>query len=419
MKNDLIRRHLISSDFDWLVLIVIFGVLLRVLAFFAYHHTPESDELAYQSMAVNVLTGNGVLEHGNRAFYNAGYSIFILAPVYFIFGESFLAARIANLLLGAISIVSCYFVAKEAGAGKVGRLLAAAIWALYFPNSIYGVYLAKENLMVPLIIGLVWCTLRLTKQPSLKIAAVGGSLLGLLAMIGNAALSLAGVVFLAVIMAPATAKRRLVMLGGIIAVAGLVVSPWMLRNMYVIGAPVMNTNGGFNLYLGNNPAATGFFVSIADTPRGSTWHQLRQTSGELGATETLKKEALAWIKENPNEFIVLALKKGVYFWMPPFHEGKGGNASMTESVVRVAWALQFIMIAIAAISGLLLPRLQNRQSLLLWLALASYTAVHMLFYVIFRYREPIMPVLVILAALAIESFWITKNHPKSHQSTFG
>ncbi len=407
MQQEIIKKN---RDWIWLSVILMAGICLRAAAIAGFSHIPESDELSYQSMAVNLLAGNGILENGNRAFYNAGYPMFILAPVYYIFGETLFAARIANVLLGAVSIVFCYFVAREAGAGRIGRLLAAAIWALYLPTGIYGVYLAKENLMVPLMLGVMWCALRLIKNPSVKIAAVCGLLFGLLAMIGNAALSLGAVIVLSLIIAPASAKQRLTALGGVIAVALLVASPWMLRNLYVIGAPVMNTNGGFNLYLGNNPAATGFFLSIADTPRGSTWHELRRTAGELGATETLKKEAVAWIKENPTEFISLALKKGAYFWMPPFHEGKGGNTSSAESVVRLAWALQFVLLIVAAIAGLLLPRLRNRQSLILWLAIAAYTAVHMLFYVIFRYREPIMPVLGILAALAIESFWIAKRN---------
>lgn len=407
MQQEIIKKN---RDWIWLSVILMAGICLRAAAIAGFSHIPESDELSYQSMAVNLLAGNGILENGNRAFYNAGYPMFILAPVYYIFGETLFAARIANVLLGAVSIVFCYFVAREAGAGRIGRLLAAAIWALYLPTGIYGVYLAKENLMVPLMLGVMWCALRLIKNPSVKIAAVCGLLFGLLAMIGNAALSLGAVIVLSLIIAPASAKQRLTALGGVIAVALLVASPWMLRNLYVIGAPVMNTNGGFNLYLGNNPAATGFFVSIADTPRGSTWHELRRTAGELGATETLKKEAVAWIKENPTEFISLALKKGAYFWMPPFHEEKGGNTSSAESVVRLAWALQFVLLIVAAIAGLLLPRLRNRQSLILWLAIAAYTAVHMLFYVIFRYREPIMPVLGILAALAIESFWIAKRN---------
>lgn len=410
MQQEIVDKN---RDWIWLAFILLAGVGLRSAAVAGFSHTLESDELSYQSMAVNLLAGNGILENGNRAFYNAGYSMFILAPLYYIFGENLLAARIANIFLGTLSIVSCYFVAKEAGAGRLGRLLAAAIWALYLPTGIYSVYLAKENLMAPLMLGVMWCALRLITRPSIKVAALCGMLFGLLAMIGNAALSLAGAVAVASILAPTSARQRLILLGGVFVAALLVSSPWMLRNLHVIGAPVMNTNGGFNLYLGNNPAATGFFVSIADTPRGSTWHELRKSSGELGAAETLKKEALSWIKENPREFLALALKKGAYFWTPPFHEGKGGNASKAESIVRLVWAIQFVMLVVAAVAGIFLLRPRSRQHLVLWLAIVFYTAVHMIFYVIFRYREPIMPILGVLAALAVEGFWVSRVNQRA------
>ena len=391
-----------QREWLWLAIIVCIGFALRAAAIAGFNHVPESDELAYMSMAINLVSGNGVIDGmGNHAMYNVGYPLFILTPVYFFLGEDLLAARLVNMLLGGVSIVLCYLVAKEAGAGRLGRLMAAAFWAIYLPASVYGVYLLKENLMTPLMLGVMWCALRLASQPSKSTAAVCGALFGLLALTGNAALSLVAVVALALVLTPATMTQRVTLATLMLAIALVIFCPWMMRNMHVIGAPVLNTNGGFNLYLGNNPAATGMFVSIADTPRGHTWEALRKT-GEVQASETLKQEAIAWAKAHPTEFAMLALKKAAYFWMPPFHEGKGKQSSV-EKFVRVLWAIQFLVLATAAIGTLLARRLRNRQIAILWLAVACYTAMHMLFYVIFRYREPIMPLIAIMAALAVES----------------
>ncbi|EGJ09162.1 ArnT family glycosyltransferase [Rubrivivax benzoatilyticus] len=389
-------------DWLWLAIIVGIGFALRAAAMVGFKHEPESDELAYISMALNLVNGNGIVDGmGNHAMYNVGYPLFILAPVFFLFGENFLAARLFNMLLGGATIILCYLVAKEAGAGRLGRLMAAAIWAVYLPASVYGVYLLKENMMAPLVLGGVWCALRLATQPSKGVAVGCGALFGLLALTGNAALSLVGVVALALVLNPALMRERATLVIIMFAVALVISGPWMLRNMHVIGAPVLNTNGGFNLYLGNNPAATGMFVSIAETPRGPTWEALRKT-GEVQASETLKQDAIAWAKAHPTEFATLALKKAAYFWMPPFHEGKGEQSSV-EKFVRVLWAIQFVTLVAAALGVLLIRRLRNKQIAILWLAVACYTGVHMLFYVIFRYREPIMPMIGILAALAIES----------------
>jgi hypothetical protein len=192
-------------------------------------------------------------------------------------------------------------------------------------------------------------------------------------------------------------SKKLSLSLAILLSAFLVAAPWLIRNKHLLGAPVLNTNGGFNLYLGNNPAATGMFVSIASTPRGQTWEELRQ-EGEVKASETLKGEAIAWITEHPSEFLTLAFKKAAYFWTPPFHEGKG-ESSRAEATVRVLWAIQYICLVAGAIGSLLFISLRNRNLLILWLAVAGYTSVHMLFYVIFRYREPIMPLLCVMAGL--------------------
>ncbi|PIF10883.1 ArnT family glycosyltransferase [Janthinobacterium sp. 13] len=391
-----------QRDWLWLAIIAGIGLALRAAAIAGFQHVPEGDELAYRSMALNLLGGNGIVDSmGNRAMYNVGYPLLILAPVFFLFGDDLLAVRLVNMCLGGAAIVLCYLVAKEAGAGRSGRLIAAAAWALYLPSGIYGIYLAKENLMIPLMLGVMWCALRLARQPSKSVATGCGVLFGLLALTGNAALSLLAVLAWALLLSPASTVRRASLAMLALSVALVISGPWLLRNMQVIGAPVLNTNGGFNLYLGNNPAATGMFISISETPRGSTWDALRKT-GEVQASETLKQEAISWVKAHPAAFLALAAKKAAYFWTPPLHAGKG-NQSPAEKLVRLLWAIQFLLLIAGAIGTVLMPRLRNRQVALLWLALACYTGVHMLFYVIFRYREPMMPVLAVMTGLVLES----------------
>jgi 4-amino-4-deoxy-L-arabinose transferase-like glycosyltransferase len=393
----------IRNDRWPLAAIIAAGLLLRLMAILAYHHAPESDEVAYQSMALNLIAGHGLIDNlGNRAMYNVGYPLFVLAPAFAISGGKLLAARLLNLILGGVSIFLCYAVAKEAGAGRTGRLLAAALWALYLPASIYAVYLAKENLMTPLMLGVMWCALRLLAAPAMRTAIPCGFLLGLLALVGNAALSLAGAVLIALLLGAGSLRQKLLSGLAILLLAGVVAAPWALRNQAVLGAPVLNTNGGFNLYLGNNPNATGWFMSIADTPHAKDWEALRKT-GEVRASEVLKQDAIAWIRTDPGRFLALAARKAIYFWTPPFHQGQGPQ-STTETAVRLLWAIQFVLIGLAALASLASRRLWNRQTLILWLAVAGYTSVHMLFYVIFRYREPIMPLMGILAALAVQAW---------------
>ncbi len=395
-----IREYLV------LFVILVLGLTVRTAALLMFDHNPESDEITYRAIALNILSGNGVLDDmGNRAMYNAGYPLFVLAPIFYFFGKNLLAARLANLILGLVSIVLCYFVAREAGAGRIGRLLAAAFWALYLPACLYVVYLFKENLMIPLMLGIMWCALRLSRKEDFKTAVLCGILFGLIAMVGNAAFALTGAVALALLILQASFSQRVKLLSVMLIAAVIVAMPWVIRNYLVVGAPILNTNGGFNLYLGNNPVANGWFVSIADTPRGPTWESLRKR-GEVAASEVLKQEAIAWIKANPAAFAFLAIKKAVYFWTPPVH--KLDVATGMERIVRMSWLVQYVLIVAVAFLSLFLKSLRtNRQIIILWVGVLGYTAIHMLFYVIFRYRLPIMPIVAVISAMTIEAYVIS------------
>jgi len=389
----------------WLIAIVVVGLALRVVTVSVLDlDQPEIDYLGYRTMALNLIAGRGIVDQaGNLAMLNMGYPTFVLAPTFALFRGSLLAAQLVNAVFGAISVALVWALAREAGAGRVGRIVAAASWALYLPSWVYAEYLAKENLMIPIVLAILWCVLRLSRGVAAGTAILCGVLFGLIALVGNSGLSLGLAFAAAVVGAPSSAGRKL--RAGIITLvaAVLIVTPWLIRNQHALGAAVLNTNGGFNLYLGNNPAATGLFVSIADTPRGSTWQALRREQGEARASDILRDEALQWIRQHPREAVALSLKRGVLFWIPPVVHQGGGPQSTAETLVRAVWLVQYALLVVATIAGLLVPSLRRREVALLWLAGLSYTAAHMLFLVSYRYREPMMPVLCVLAALTLEA----------------
>jgi hypothetical protein len=395
----------ITLEGRYLVGILIVGLVLRVLTGIVLEAQPESDYAGYQAMALNFIDGKGIIDtENNRAFLSVGYPLFILIPIFSLFSKSLLAAEVANSALGVVSIILCHKIAKEAGAGQIGRLLAALTLTLYLPSWVYAGYLAKENLMTPLMLGILWCGLRLAKKQSLSVAAICGGLFGLMAMTGTSALSLVATTLCGLVFTPANIRRKLTMVAIIIATAIVVTAPWIGRNYQILGSPVINTNGGFNLYLGNNPAANGYFVSIADTPAAPKWKALLKV-GEVHASNSLREDAISWIKEHPTEFVILSFKKAALFWMPPIHNGKD-QGSLKETVIRMMWLLQFIVLVLGAIGTILFPRLRTRYIAIVWLGIVSYTSIHMLFYVIFRYREPVMPFLCILTGLTLEHVWI-------------
>lgn len=386
-----------------LLAILMVAAVLRISAVFLFPHQPASDELAYLAMAENYLAGRGLVDSlGNLAFYNAGYPLFILIPVAHIFDDLVIGARFANVALGLGVVALCYLIARTIGLGVWGRLSAAAIYAVYLPAGVYSVYVAKEGLLTLLMLLLVYFTIKLSRRIKISHSLLAAFVVAGIALVGNAGLSLLVSLIVGVCLSNAAHMRRVCALVTICAVSVILLTPWIQRNQILVGAPVLNTNGGFNFYLGNNSNATGYFMSVADTPIGPEWKKMRAELGEVQASSSLRGMAIGWIVSNPFQFVELMFKKAVYFWWPPLHDGEGGGGGI-EKIVRILWLIQFLVMVVLAIRSLFIAWPSDKDKLLFWLMLLAYTGVHMLFYVIYRYREPIMPVVAVCAAVSLEA----------------
>lgn len=164
---------------------------------------------------------------------------------------------------------------------------------------------------------------------------------------------------------------------------------------------MLNSNGGFNLYLGNNPSATGEFISVAKTPMGKEWNRVWRAEGEIRATNMMKNRAIEWIEANPKKFALLAVQKAYLFWdfqVAP----KGISHSSLEIWGRRIRDIQYGALILLAVASAWFVFRAYPMSAFIWLGLMSYTGVHTLFYVIFRYRETIMPFVCVLAAMGLD-----------------
>lgn len=378
------------------------ATLVRFGAVVVLDIPPESDYKAYLYMATALYEGRGLVDpFGNLAFYNAGYPLFLFC-VFSLAGPSVLAAQMANVLLGALSAVLVFLVGSRVGRSQTVGWISSIMWIGYAEAAVYTEYLAKENLSIPLMLSILYFTLLLPETRKAVLWGAGiGALYAALAITASAALSLFPITVWQISRLQRGLRERLVLLIVLFMSTGLALSPWLYRNQIRLGAPVLNTNGGFNLYLGNNPAATGYFVSIAETPLASEWHRLRKEQGEVAASRCARDAALAHMSEHPLETVRLALIKGLAFWKPPNPQMGSETASFKERAARTVWFVQYVLVCTLMLVTLVNRARATPETLLLWGGVIGYTAVHMLFYVIYRYRLGIMPVVIVLAAYGL------------------
>jgi 4-amino-4-deoxy-L-arabinose transferase-like glycosyltransferase len=301
-----LRRH-------WIVVLVcLVTVAVRLPLILWIHAQPASDSFFYVSGADSLAHGHGysILGHPT-AFFPVGWPAF-LAGVFLVTGVSFFAVMVANVVLWTVITVLIYAFATRLG-GRAAGAVAALLIALD-PNLIpYVLRAASESLFVPLLIGM--CLLlqrRPPAGPSLRAAAGAGLLLGLAILVRSTAAPLPFVVGAWLLLAH---RRRAAFKPAVVfvAVACLVVAPWVVRNRLVMHSWVLSTNGGYTLWIGDNPKANG----SQNAPGYSPW-PIASVQQEVSVNAITTRESFHFITHDFDRWMDLIPAKAHYLfaWSP-------------------------------------------------------------------------------------------------------
>lgn len=238
-------------------------------------YVPRQDDWDYSRHAKSIAAGDGfpdsyyVADRGPSALRGPGYPYF-LAAIYVVAGDSIDAGRIANAILGALTVFLLYLVASRIWGRRTG-LLAAAGAAVFPPLVLLSRDLLSESLFIALELGAVLCVLEFRRLRGLRWAALAGLLAGLAALTRNPgpALAIPVVVGLwvyrprrswAAARAPALALACMV----------LIILPWTVRNAIEFGRFIPVTSGtGFAM------AGTYNEVSRHDDDHPGSWRTPR------------------------------------------------------------------------------------------------------------------------------------------------
>jgi hypothetical protein len=385
------------------LLILAVAAALRTACVIAIPSVIESDYHAYWTIAQNIAAGRGLTDEFGKetAFFNLGYPLFLAGPIW-IFGPTVAVVKALNVLLSVFSTALIYYATRQLFGSRGAAAGAAVLFAVYPESIVYTTYIAKENLMMFLMLAQV--ALAVTRgagvwhylQPVLF-----GMATGAVAIVGNAAVVLLPALTVQVYFTQGGLARaaRYLMIAGITTI--LVIAPLSLRNHALFGTYALNTGGGINLYLGNNERSTPYFLPAEESPMAADWQRLHAELGEGGMDSYLAGVAKRYIEGHPGATFKLALRKGLAFWEPPVHGGKYQEGLLARAI-RVVWLIEFCVIGIFFLAATLRGGgTWPRAFLFLWLLIGSYTAEHMVFYVIYRYRLPIMPVLCMGAGVMV------------------
>jgi len=393
-----------------LLLLSLVGFALRALWVALEPATrPVADETMWLIWGTEVLPSPEVAFSPLRlrfVFHPPLYLYFLGAP--FALTGSLPAVQYLQCLVGALLVPAVGLLGRRAFSEPAG--LAAAGLAAVYPELVwFAAHFWAETLFTVL---LWWGVERLAAadaRGSLLVAAGAGVLLGLAILTRETVLyflPLAGL-WLAW-RRPGGARRA----GLFVAAALLVVLPWTIRNRIVYGAFVpVSTAGALNLWQGNTRLTRQQVYEEYWAVRG---HVAKYHHGQKRALETILERQPLWLVEK------LASELPA-FWaahaQPIVHVERGAYGVVPRPLALAAVALvlaPYLLVLALFVPGVArLP--PGRAPVLLLGLLVYYVLLHVAAHGYPRYRLPVMPAVMLVAAHGIVALAARPRPPLSRR----
>jgi 4-amino-4-deoxy-L-arabinose transferase-like glycosyltransferase len=356
------------------------------------------DEQRFLSSAIRLAATGEFWVGPDRAWEMPGTALFY-APAVWLFGprEALMAIRVAQSFLVAIQCGLVASMARRLFGNGIAALCATWMVALYPFFLFYQGLLLSETLFDTLLLAAV-AALYWWRERGLRIEAalVVTCLLFAAATLTKATLTILPPLLMAAtaLTAGATLRRVLTILVAASCVYAAALSPWWIRNATLLHTFVPFTTGSAqNLYLGNNPRNPTAGVDWASNVDQAVVAKIEALPNELDRQRAFNKAAIEYIKDNPAIFVRAAAQKFMRFWNPV-----PNAAEFKTGLYAVISAISFGPVLALALLCAVWQWRQWRQLAPIYLIVGYFTFVYVVSIASLRYRLPLEPLLIVLAA---------------------
>ena len=367
------------------------GILARLAFIWLEPSTaPVADETMWL-MALTRIPAAHFSPFANYPIFHPPLYPYFLAGVNAIFG-SLVAIKIVQALLGSLVIPAVFRIGLRVFGSRTAA--AAATLAAFNPELIwYSAHFWCETLFLALLWWAVERVMAADETSSIWAASGAGALFGLAVLTRETILYLLPLA--ALWLARSAPRRRLAPAMALLVVAAAVVAPWTVRNWKQFGAFIpVSTGGGLNLYQGNAPMSRGEVYTEYYANEGKV-EQYRWARA-AGLTAIWKRQPMWLFEKIRDEGPRLAEVDSLAL----IHVRRGAYEDVSCRAYRGVAAIVLLpWMGIALGSVVALARLSlNRNTALLFGLLVAYLLLHIATHGFSRYRLPVLPGFMIMAA---------------------
>ena len=405
-----------------LITCLLLSMILRLAVIMLRQEQLTEDRDVYLGIATGVVEGRGFCSPGSTtptAFRPPLYPLILAGGMSFFRPAAVVA--VVNILSGLVTV---YLTASLGQTLELGwrRHVAALLVAIDPLLVVYSAQPMTESLCT--LLSTLWlCTMiRVPKVPTRWNVVFQGIAFGLLVVCRPTFWLIAlfyGLFLLIRCLRPGTPPNPIikprvrVSLGCSVFGATLVIAPWVIRNVMVLGVPVLTTtHGGYTLQLGNNPV---FDREVVQKPWGAVWEEasLKNWQAELdqqierdlgaGATEIQRdrwhsQQAKQFIQANPQSFAHAIIHRIRSLW----NTIPQGESTQGSWLINLVGWYYVIVLTVGCIGLLIVSQTQDRiRWVPLYVLIASVQLAHLVYWTNARMRAPLTPALALFAAVAI------------------
>jgi 4-amino-4-deoxy-L-arabinose transferase-like glycosyltransferase len=422
--------------------LVIFTVALVlrmafILVFHFYRFSRNSSTFPFGwemgGVARSIATGQGfsspcTIPSGPTALVPPVFP-FLLAGIFKLFGvysdASGLVILSLNCVLSSLTCLMIVWMGRKT-VGETAGLVAAWIW-VFWPMAFWEAHRVWDSSLCAFLFGLVLISVLETESQRGLFATGCGLLWGVTALSNPAILAFVipavGWQWLRKWRSAPVFRRHLFVAS---ATAVLTIAPWVARNYVTFHRFIpIRDNFAFELYVGNHPRQPGTSRYLTHFCNNAVEGARFRSMGELSYIALKKQEALAYIAHDPGNFAKQVMGRVLDVW--------GGtreiwldldvDASAKRAVagpLSVGRNILFVAVSGFALWGLILAFRRRVRGAELFLFMVLFPPLP--YYVTHadnRYRHPIEPVLMLLAALPLVMFWRKSGTPRTQPEEDG
>ncbi len=413
-------QGLSREDLPLMGILIFLTLLPRIILTFEISEIPLyqylfSDSKIYWDWATGILKGDNA--YINSVFFMSPVYPYFLAIVRNIADDSVLLIRLVQVIISSVTILFIYLAAKNI-AGRNTAVIAAIFFAFSLELIVYANLLLTETIQVFIASLLIFLFSTSDLLRSGTKLFLTGIIIGLLIVIRGSALLLIPFVIGAIYYFMKKngvvdfRKIGILLAGVILSIMPLTLHNLIRGNEFVI----LTSNGGINLWIGNNPNAQGVFIAPNEFEFYEDISGKKYAESVVGKNLSHSEADSYWINRSLNfisEYSATTMQ--LFFTKILLFIGTQENPQssvMNPYLLREQYSkvlklplISFWVVFILFLISLKQYRIEDARYVLISGFVITMIFATSLFFVTGRFRLVVLPALIVLGAIGAETVY--------------